>query len=70
MDATSLTLSVIVREGEALSARQGYAEPELTLPIECSASGQPFKMILGEEEMKFVYSSIGRVLAGKFSPRE
>ena len=40
-------------------------EPEITIPVKGAGSAT---IMLDEEEMKFVYSSIGRVLAGKFAP--
>lgn len=58
-------LAITVREGCNLEMIGTPTEPEITIPVKGAGSAT---IMLDEEEMKFVYSSIGRVLAGKFAP--
>lgn len=77
MDATP-ALAITVREGCTLEMIGTPTEPEITIPIVVSAAQRAqgavpnpdgaVTIMLDEAEMKFAYSSIGRVLAGKFSP--
>lgn len=71
MDSTP-TLAITVREGCALEMIGTPSEPEITIPIvgaDMTKAAKSVTIMLDEAEMKFVYSSIGRVLAGKFSPK-
>lgn len=66
-------LAITVREGCNLEMIGTPAEPEITIPIpaagvDLTKPAKAVTIMLDEEEMKFVYSSIGRVLAGKFAP--
>lgn len=71
VDATP-ALAITVREGCTLEMIGTPTEPEITIPIVAQGSvpnpDGAVTIMLDEAEMKFVYSSIGRVLAGKFSP--
>lgn len=77
MDSTP-ALAITVREGCNLEMIGTPTEPEITIPVAApiptrgaSPTGPTgaITIMLDEEEMKFVYSSIGRVLAGKFVPK-
>ena len=61
-------IAITIKEGCSLEMVGTEAEPEITIPIEPSLDSKPpgaVTIFLDEKEMKFVYSVIGRVIAGR-----
>lgn len=63
--AKAAPLSILTRSGAELEVLQSDGGVEVMLPIECSEFEYPATITLDEPQMKFVYSAIGRVLAGR-----